>query len=250
MRYQVWGIKRFELLAAALFPLFSWAFFRWYDEPQLSLLSLFNFYRPYFLWSLPLYVLFSAAWIILFRRGWFAARFCFYAIALSALAIEIYFSVSSRDFTRVGIGLVFFVSLFGIYRWLENQVGCAHFNPRIRWFEGEPKTIPLIQAKVKLGEDWHEASVRTCDERGFFLLFQKPLAAESLALIRARPVVAFELNFRKVAADGEAKIMSLFSPSTPGTNAGLGLQFLPKDLYHFSQYTALIESLKGEGYAT
>ena len=98
-------------------------------------------------------------------------------------------------------------------------------------------THPKVAIRVKLDQDWCEARIRAIDERGFFVFVPKMVS------FRPQQLVSFELGFRGASIVGEAKLTSSFV----GEKLGFGLQFSPKDLYHFSQYTALVQRLRGEG---
>ena len=121
--------------------------------------------------------------------------------------------------------------------WLERRVGAADLNPNLHWFEGEPKLMTQIAAKLKFEDLWQEGQIRAIDRNGFFI-FLDTLAKPPKA--RRFP---FELKFKDLSFAGEGQINAHYS----GARSGFGLQFYPKDLYHFSQYTALVERLKGEG---
>jgi hypothetical protein len=110
-------------------------------------------------------------------------------------------------------------------------------NPRSKWFEGDPLTDPKVTTQVNLGAEWCEARIRTIDEKGFFIFIRKAIPFKPLQ------AVSFELEFKGAKISGEARLTSSFV----GENLGFGLQFSPKDLYHFSQYTALVQRLRGEG---
>jgi hypothetical protein len=110
-------------------------------------------------------------------------------------------------------------------------------NPRLQWFEGEPKFLPQIKARIEVAGAWFDGNIRTIDRNGFFVFLDDPNTK------LPRQGISFELKFKDSEVTGTAKLSAQFS----GKHSGFGLQFLPKDLYHFSQYTALVERLKGEG---
>jgi hypothetical protein len=243
MRFRVWGISLVPLLLTAVLPLVFWTFFRWNEQPEVVLGSVFRLYRSSLVWSLPLYFTFSVTWIYLVKRGLFSARFSVYALYLLALVYEFFSAVMDRSFSRLGLGLLMFGSLIAIYRWLEQKIGSAAMNPRISWYEGDAKTLPHLQARVKIQDEWIEAAVRLIDGQGLFLFLQNWTRPANE--IRQKGTMSFELEFRGQKVDGEGSLVSIFAAHQ---KPGIGLQFLAKDLYHFSQYTALVESLKGEGY--
>jgi len=247
MRFRVWGIKLVQLWTVACVPVLFWFLFRWYEQPEISALSLLRFFQPVLSWALPIYAVFSFVWIFLAKRGFYQARFSFYALIVIQLGFELFSAVADRSFGRIGIGLLLLAILVLIYRWLESRIDSAQINPRIRWFEGEPKALPHLQAKIRIHEAWYEASVRVLDRKGLFLLLKG--WEHGVRELKVKTPLAFELRFRDKTIEGEGKMAALFwNVPLDQPRPGIGLQFLPKDLYHFSQYTALVESLKGEGY--
>src|SRR6202012_305429 len=108
--------------------------------------------------------------------------------------------------------------------WVEKRVASAHLNPRVRWFEGDPLTDSKVETRVNLGTDWKEARIRMIDEKGFFVFVKQRVDFKPLQ------TVSFELSFRGAKIVGEARLTSSFD----GENPGFGLQFSPKDLYHFT----------------
>lgn len=247
MRFRVWGINYLQLWSIATVPLLFWVGFRLNDQRDVLFSSLFALYRPFVIWALPIYFVFSFAWIYLLKRGVFRSRNAFYALCGIQLVYELVTAVFERGFSRIGLGLVFLLFMAAIYRWLESRVTSAELNPQVEWFEGAPKVYPRVEAKIKIGDQWFEAQVRRIDPKGLFVFLKN--WDQDMKLLRSRTPVEFELQFRAQQVDGEAKVASLFMNSeAQSQKPGIGLQFSPKDLYHLSQYTALVESLKGEGY--
>jgi hypothetical protein len=228
-------------------PLLFWTACRWYDQPEVSLASLVRLYSPMLVWAVPVYLVFCGIWIYLIKRGMFRARFSFYGLLMIELMYELFSGVADRNFGRIGLGLLFLGFIVVIYRWLEGRIESAQINPKIEWYEGEPKTLPHLKARVRIEEEWFEAQVRLLDRKGVFL-FLKGWNREKR--LKAKMPLSFELSFRNQTVEGDGRITSWFENEYDQVchSPGIGLQFLPKDLYHFSQYTALVESLKGEGY--
>ena len=225
-------------------PVVFWILFRWHEQSDVSVLSVFRLYRPMLTWALPVYFLFSLSWIYLIKRGIFSARYALYSVLIAGLGYELVSAVMDRSFGRIGLGLLLLLMMVVVYRWLNGKIESAQINPQIEWFEGDPKTLPNLKARIKIGEEWCDATVRRMDQKGVFVFFNQ--WATDLKPFRPRAPVSFEFRFRGHTVEGEGKMMSFFVASQH--KPGIGLQFLPKDLYHFSQYTALVESLKGEGY--
>jgi hypothetical protein len=228
MRLRVFGVSRLLLLACGLLPLLVWAGF----HPASVL-----YRREEWWWALGLGVLFSVSFMMLFRRGGFRVRWAWYGLVLWELLIEIVPAVLDRDFAKLLLALAVLVLMVVLGTWLERRVDSAPLNPRALWFEGDLKPIPRVSARVKRGDAWTEAAIRRIDERGLFLL------QEDAPRLRERNRIEFELIHDGFRVGGEGSVVAYFEGDTPG----FGLQFLPKDLYHFQQYTAWVRRLRGEG---
>lgn len=250
MRYQTWGISRLRLFAFALVPALAWAVFRVQSLPELSLSAIFVYYRPV-LWAWgSILLLASLIWIWLFRRGVFRSRYAAYVFMVLELFYELFQSVQARDLLHLISALAYFGVVIALFRWMESWVELAAFNPKIHWFEGTPKVIPHLEVKIRTaeGEPWIPASVRRLDHKGLFVLLDRP--AEDKPELGVQRKLEFKLMWKKQEVAGEGWIVGrLQHYSAPQQVSGIGLLFFPKGLYHFIQYTALCEALKGEGYA-
>ena len=247
MRYQVWGLRTSQLLCTALLPFLFWVSFRWRDRQDLSLSSFLHFYRMNLIVVGSIYLVLSLVWVFLMKRGIFSSRRALYLVAISEFIYEIFQAVASRDLVKMGLWLCLFLVLGLVYRWLEGKIQAAHLNPKVEWYEGRPQVISRVSVKLKIQDSWWEAGVRRMDRQGLFVFLKdQPSDRQSLLeSLGSERVLGFEMTFRGQAVEGDGRVRSVFS----GEQAGIGLQFLPKDLYHFSQYTALVESLRGEGHA-
>lgn len=250
MRYQTWGISRLRLFAFALVPAAAWAAFRVQSLPELSLNAIFLYYRPtIWAWGAIL-ALASLIWIYLFRRGVFQARWTAYVFMVLELFFELFQSVQARDLLHLISALAYFGVVLTLYRWLESWVELAAFNPKIHWFEGTPKVIPHLEVKIREPKEdapWIDASVRRLDHKGLFILLDQPLGDSSgLKLERD---LEFKLIWKKKEVVGQARVVGRLNHYATRQVSGIGLLFFPKGLYPYIQYTALYESLKGEGYA-
>ena len=233
MRFRVWGLKRLSLMMISCVPL--------------MMLFLFHssFQRNTWFWILPFYFLWTSIWIYFLRRGFFSIRFGFYSMNFAWITFELCDALFHRNLERSGGALLAFIGLVLVSRWLEVRVVSAPMNAMIHWYEGDPKALPQVMAKIEWRGESFFAQVRRVDEKGLFVILNDA-RIESFSDLLPFETVSFELHFGKLSSDGEAKVVSGFFAE----KIGLGLQFLPKDLYHFSQYTGLVESLRGEGYAS
>ncbi len=228
MRLRVFGIPRLLLTVYGLFPWIIWSGFH---VPSIL------YRREDAWWATGLGLLFCTGFVFFFRRGGFWIRYAWAGLALMELLWEIIPAVSERDFVLIGGVLGMLVVGVAMAIWLERKVDSASLNPGALWFEGELKAIPRIRARIRAGDAWLLAKIRKIDERGLFLLQESSLG------VRAGQVLEFEIEHEDQKVEGEGRVVAFFKDTLPG----LGLQFLPKDLYHFQQYTALVRRLRGEG---
>ena len=228
MRLRVFGVHRLLLAVYGLFPLLVWSGFH---VPSML------YRREDAAWATGLGMLFCLGFIYFFRRGAFWIRYGWGGLGLLELLWEIVPAVSERDFASIGGILGALLIGVAMAIWLERKVDSAALNPGAFWFEGELKSIPRIRARIRAGEIWVQAKIRRIDEKGLFLLH------EATSGLRAGQSLEFELEHEGQRVGGEGRVVAFFLDALPG----LGLQFLPKDLYHFQQYTALVRRLRGEG---
>jgi hypothetical protein len=249
MRYQTWGISRLRLFAFSLIPALAWAAFRVQSLPELSLSAIFLYYRTT-IWALGLILtLASLGWVYLFRRGVFQARWTAYVFMGVELFFELFQSVQARDLLHLISALAYFGVVIALFRWLEGWVDLAAFNPKIHWFEGTPKVIPHLEVKIRTGDEapWIDAAVRRLDHQGLFILLRQPTEDETEYKVERE--LEFKLTWKKREVTGRGRVVGRLDHYATRQVSGIGLLFFPKGLYPYIQYTALYESLKGEGYA-
>ncbi|MBC7395873.1 MAG: hypothetical protein H7333_00395 [Bdellovibrionales bacterium] len=228
MRLKIFGIPRLSLVFFALLPVFVWCAFH---------LTVAIYHEQAFAWVMGFALALALFFPYLFCRGIFRSRILVLLFLFVEIGFELLSGVMDKDFSRLSGALFAFGIGIWLTFWLEKRVHAADLNPKNHWFEGAPQTYPQIRAKIKTEEEWQEGSLRTIDERGFFVFLN------SRPGFRPKQSVPFELQYRDLQVSGEARLVACFS----GERFGFGLQFSPKDLYHFSQYTALVQRLKGEG---
>jgi hypothetical protein len=122
----------------------------------------------------------------------------------------------------------------------------------IRTFDGlraYPSFFPRVQVEVFWEEKWYRASLRKIDDYGLFLFLQDSESLSKDLKVNQRlrkTVLPLKIQYRDHAFEGDAKLQSVFYERW----LGMGLQICPKDLYHFTQYSKIVQNLKGEAYAT
>jgi hypothetical protein len=228
MRLRIFGISRLALFFAGMFPSLTWCAFH-----PLSVV----YRREDFFWVGGIGILTGILLSTFIRRGFFLARFFIYVLFIAGIAVALIGAVLDRDFVSLGIALLAFSMFMGVVLWLEKKILSATLNPGHVWYEGDPRVIPNLKAILRSGDQMIPAQVRRLDPGGFFLMLDQSFSFKP----HQRVLVEMASGSRKV--EGEAKIVAHFK----GEKMGLGLQFLPKDLYHFTDYSALVQELRGRG---
>ena len=228
MRLKIYGIPRIALFLFGVLPGFV----------GLSFHHEFLHYRSLdTVWFTIVSLSLALTFYYFFLNGVFRIRY----LILTALAVQIVFelmiAVMDRSFPNLGFGILVFTVAAAISIWFERRVNAACLNPQTSWYEGDPRTYPKVSLKIGEG---HVAKIRLIDEEGFFVFLKGPIAFRPLERL------PFELQYKNFQISGEARITASFI----GEKIGFGLQFSPKDLYHFNQYTALVQRLRGEGLST
>jgi hypothetical protein len=228
MRLRIFGIPRLALFFAGMFPSLTWCAFH-----PLSVV----YRREDFFWVCGIGILTGILLSTFIRRGFFLSRYFVYLLFITGIAVALIGAVLDRDFVSLGIALLAFSMFMGVVMWLEKKILSSALNPGHVWYEGDPRVIPNLNATLRSGDQVVSARVRRLDPGGFFLLLDQSFSFRP----HQRVMVELASGSRKV--EGEAKISAHFR----GEKMGLGLQFLPKDLYHFTDYSALVQELRGRG---
>lgn len=228
MRLKVFGIPKILLVLIGLLPTALWCIF------HLNLLSYHERSAPTIVAAgFALSLIFT----YFFSRGLFAFRFVVLLCAGVVFGDAFISAMIERDFLKLAFALAAFGATVFLFFWVEARVQGADVNPKLKWFEGKPKFLPELEARLKIGDSWVSGQVRAIDRRGFFVFLADSITKPT------QSTISFALSFKNSEVEGQSKLSAQFF----GETAGFGLQFLPKDLYHFSQYTALVERLRGEG---
>ena len=228
MRLRIFGIPKAALFCVGFLPAALWLAFHPYS-------LLYRSEEVY--WVLGVGLSSALGFTAAMGSGWFVSRYFVYGMSVSVLVYELIRSVGRRDFLSMGAGILCLGVLIAVGLWLERRVASACLNPRCEWFEGEPLMMSQVEASVKWGEEALPARLRRIDEQGLFLFLDPPFS------FSPNQYVEVWLRLGGFEVQGEARIRASFI----GEKTGLGLQFLRKDLYHFSRYTALVQQLRGRG---
>lgn len=180
--------------------------------------------------------------VFAWKRGYFFTLKWAQIMASIALMLEFWQSVVLHDWLRFAqtLGLLGFV--WAALSWVERNFGSASVDSGQRWYEGRLTAIPKISAHVLIdGQNW-PATILKIDPKGAFLLLD---AEYDQKLLLARKDWELEVAYLGVTTSLKGKLISWLWRE----QYGLGLQFLFTDLYHQSQYTQMVQTMKGEGLA-
>jgi len=228
MRLRIHGIPKLALFGLGFSPALIWCVFH--------LNSVF-FRKEDFIWISVLGLMLAFAFVYSITRGWFAGRYLVYSANFLAVLVDISIAVGDRDFLLLGASLgLLSLSILSVL-WLEKKLTLASLNPLHRWFEGEVQLMGRVEAQVSSGGAVYPARLRRIDKEGMFLFLNQSVS------FKKNQKLGFQLVHGPWSVEGECRVRASFHERSPG----FGLQFLPKDLYHFSQYTALVQSLRGKG---
>lgn len=231
-RFISWGINRYILFLMGVFPLFFMVAFH-SVAPEVIVGGLFL----------------AVLWVFFLSRGIYRFTKIYFWTVLAGFTIELVLALRDKDFVQMSVGILCVVIFLALFHWLERQMERAQHNPAIRWYEGLPQFFPKVQIEVFWQDQWHKASLRKIDDFGMFLFLQQSEElARGLKLSPAmrKSVLPLKVQYRDHSFEGDAKLQSVFNERW----LGMGLQICPKDLYHFTQYSKIVQNLKGEGYAT
>ena len=172
MRLKIFGIPKISLLFLGLVPAILWCAFQHFSIYVLAA-------------GFAIAIIFTA----FFSRGFFGVRFGVLFFAGVVIGEAFCSSMMDRDFLKLAEALVFFGIGIALFFWVESRVKSADLNPRLKWFEGEPKFLPQIKARIRVADAWFDGNIRTIARNGFFVFLDDPKAK------LPRQGVSFELKF-------------------------------------------------------
>jgi hypothetical protein len=231
-RYVSWGISKVILFVMGLLPLL---FVLAFHEVSLELVISGIFLALF--------------WVFVISRGYYQFSKIYFWGVLSVLTVELIFALRDKNFIQMSLGILFVLSLLALFDWLEKQMVRAQYSPGIKWYEGLPQFFPKVQIEVFWDQQWHRASLRRIDDFGMFVFLQKSEQVSGSLKVDStlkKSTLPLKIQYRDHFFEGDAKLQSVFYERW----LGMGLQICPKDLYHFTQYSKIVQNLKGEGYAT
>lgn len=232
MRLKIFGFSKLAFFIFSLAPAVTWILFHSATLPFYQWMNWVGFATFFFT--------LSVSFFYFMLRGVFQARYFAYGVLFLEVLSELLSAVFERRFIGL-FGAIFWLScLIAFSFWLEKRIGAAFLNPKIKWLEGAPQSLPRVKVKISDKDQQIEAEVRVIDFDGFFAFFTES-GKEILG-----SEVSFEIEYQETTVKGEGRVRALFF----GDTLGLGLQFFPKDLYHFNQYSSLVQRLRGEGLLT
>lgn len=231
-RFLCWGISRWILFFMGVLPVLFVAIFHAIPV-EFAVLGL----------------VLAVFWVFFMSRGYYRFSHVYFWTCLSGLTLELIFALREKNFVQMAAGIACVAVFLGLFHWLERQMNRAQHNPDVRWFEGLPQFLPRVKMEVFWNDKWYQASLRKIDHHGIFVFLQK--SEQEARHFRLKPSMKhgffpIKLQYRDHEFIGDARLRSVFNERW----LGMGLQICPKDLYHFTQYSKIVQNLKGEGYAT
>lgn len=193
------------------------------------------------LWSLAL-----AVWIAKGRRWAFGALSGFLLIWIASVAVV------------AGIRSDYWLSLFVValsgYAYLLlnsfwKETRKSHSDPLIRWYQGEPRSIPNLICRWSHSGSMEDFRVARFDRDGAFVFHDA--RPENLATTKVQPQkfkssqkMKLKFSFEDHSIDCSAEPVAI-SPS----NHGVGVRFSSQDAADLKRVGDLFEAMKGRGYA-
>lgn len=193
-------------------------------------------------------ILFAVFWVFILSRGFYRFSKYFFSSVLLGLTLELIIALRDKNYIQMTMGIICVIAFMSLFYWLEGQMKRAQHNPGIRWYEGLPQFFPKVKIEVFWNGKWFRASLRKIDDHGMFVFLQQSEYESEVFRINGKvrkSVLPLKVQYRDYSFEGEAKLQSVFYERW----LGMGLQICPKDLYHYTQYSKIVQNLKGEGYA-
>ena len=176
-------------------------------------------------------------WVFFVTRGLYRWTQIYFWMTLGWFVFELIMAFSQKNIVAMVYGFVGVGGLLVIAHHLSNRFKRSYSHPQIQWFEGLPQFANRVKVSVFHQDTWMPAHLKVIDHYGIFIFMPTPIAKAKSVLVR--------LEYGEHRFEGDFALKSLFYAEW----LGLGLQILPKDLYHFNQYGNLVRQLKGENYA-
>jgi hypothetical protein len=144
----------------------------------------------------------------------------------------------------VGFYLAFLLAYWGsLLTWIRFELEKSYFDPRMRWFQGAPATIPGLECRMIEADPDAPMRVSRMDEEGAFLVrvrrgifrLQPSKEAEMIFTYRDKQVRCRGVPIRAI---GDGK----------GTAFGAGFQFRGMSADSRKELGDFVEALRGEGH--
>ena len=229
---------------ALLLPLF--ALNLWMALPDLSWQRGLQREWPAFL-ILSLFLLLVRFWI---QRG----------VAIGAESLRVLFAVwlivnfvggIILGLPKLAILAIFYGPLFLLlWRELERTCGQSAFDPQLKWYQGQPHSIPDLRAHLIVQGVAQICRVSRFDREGVFL-FTLDLSADWLGQAATQNRVQIEILFRDEVLSLSGQPIRIWTRSRAGSSSqGMGLAFIDLSSDLRKQLGDWVEKLRGEGYVS
>jgi hypothetical protein len=210
-------------------------------------------------WALPVFSMEKAAVVsfaltllgaALLLRGVRSSQGIFTMAGTLWVFLSALWAVRSKN-PGLGFFSIFLSVYFGLLvYWIRHEMSRSFFDPRMKWFEGLPKSIPALSCEIIAGDTRTPMKVSRLDEEGTFIFAETAATSETPAALEGRfPMTSdrkseLAFNFRDREIRCHAVPMSFFKRDSEG----VGFRFFENSLDQKKELGDFIEALRGEGY--
>lgn len=194
---------------------------------------------------LPALILFAVLAAMLLRgrmSGFYLALASGVAWFASTASTAVRLHNVSLGFFSVFLGL--FLLLF--FTWLKSELGKSFFDPKLRWYEGLPRSIPGLSCEIVGYEPREVYRVSRLDRDGAFLFRERAVEGLTGAARRSENELVFSFRDREIQCSG----VPIRFLSRSGAKCGVGFQFKKMSPDMQKALGDFVETLKGEGYVS
>jgi hypothetical protein len=204
-------------------------------------------------WALPILSMEKAAVVsfaltlvgaILLLRGVRTTQGIFTGVGSLWVFLSALWAVRSKN-PGLGFFSIFLSVYFGLFvYWIRHEMSRSFFDPRMKWFEGLPKSIPALNCEIVAGDTRTPMKVSRLDEEGTFIFAETPTVLEKRFPMSSDRKSELAFNFRDREIRCHAVPMSFFKRDSEG----VGFRFFENSLDQKKELGDFIEALRGEGY--
>lgn len=204
-------------------------------------------------WALPVFSMEKAGIIsfvlavlgaVLLLRGVRATRGIVTTAGVLWVALSALWAVRSRN-PGLGFFSIFLTVYLGLFvYWIRYEMSRSFFDPRMKWYEGLPKSIPALSCEIVAGNTKTPMKVSRLDEEGTFIFAETPMTLETRFPMSSDRKSELAFHFRDREIRCHAVPMSFFRRDSEG----VGFRFFENSMDQKKELGDFIEALRGEGY--